>query len=503
MPQIKTYESQRETAGAVQVQNAGSSGSDLLAHSKRQFGEALGNIGGAVVKAAEQSELSDLHAQMSEAHAQYTQEFHKRLQDGTLNTEEFMQDFSDYTDQIAENVGTRAGQNYFEQAQAQLSSHFLESAAAGQAELAGVKAKQNFIQASNSAASALLNDPSSFDLTLQMQNQAVDNAVSTGGLPANLSDKLKNEGATDLAKSAVRGWIKLNPELAKGQLNEGKWDKYVDGDLKYQLLGQADQEIRGREVEGQRLKRQEADALAAAQTATQNDFLTKMTDNSLSPKDILNSNLDPFGSGSKEQFLQLLKIQAKEATEKIKTDPSTFITLWDKIHLPDTDPNRMVDENQLNQYLGRGLTVSDISTLRGEIQGKKTVDGGIEAELKKGVTEIAKGMLTKSNPLTGIRDPSGDEQYQKFMTNFLNTYNAEKQKGKTAQQLLNPDSPDYLGRSIRQYTRSNKQIMSDLVRASRNTTPVAEGTTAPSPAPSVAPRQPGESASEYLKRIGK
>lgn len=504
MPKIVSYERQEAAAGPVALEKATAEGmGGNIAAQMQGFGKALEGNADLIQKRQEQADISDLNVKMSQAHAEWTKSYNEQLQNGTLNTEQFTKDFSDYMDSIGEGVQTNKGSQYFKSASAELKGHFLINAAEGQAELAGAKAKNDYMQTLNNGSSALLNDPSSFPLALKMQTAGLDNLVATGGMPAKAAEELKGHTSKELAKSSVRGWIKLSPESAKEQLNSGQWDQYFDGDTKNQLFGEADQASRARSIDDERLKKQQREALEKAQVTTQNQFLQKMSTDELTTKDILNSNLDPFGSGSKEQFLNLMKTQAREKSEKIRTDPNTMIDLYDRVHLPDGDPNKLNDENELNKYFGKGLTMADINTLRSEIQNKKTIAGANEAELKKGVTDIAKGKLTKSNPLTGVRDPLGDEQYQKFLVSFMNDYSTQIKKGKTPQQLLSPDSPDYLGKSISQYTRSSKQIIQDMVKM--NAGPAKNGLASPTPAPTptVEPRKAGESAAQYLKRIGK
>lgn len=503
MPKITTYERQVEAAGPVNLEKA--TASDFgggVAEQLKGFGNVLNQGADIVQKRQEQDDISELNVKFSQAHAEWSKSYNEQLQAGTLNTEEFTKNFSEYMDTIGESVQTRKGQQYFNAASAELKGDFLVKAQAGQAELAGARAKDNYMKTLSNGSSALLNDPSSFDLTMKMQNAGIDNLVATGGLPAKAAGELKQHTSTELAKASVRGWINLDPEGAKKQLSEGQWDGYIDGQLKHRLLGEADQAVRARAIDDERFKRQQQEALQKAQISTQNDFLQRMAEDKLTTKEILNSNLDPFGSGSKQQFLNLMEEQAKAKAEKIKTDPNVYISLWDQIHLPDGDPQKLTNENDLNKYFGRGLTITDLNNLRAEIQGKKTIAGSVESDLKKGLVDIAKGKLTRSNPLTGIRDPIGDEQLQKFMVGFEVEYQKKRKEGKTAQQLLSPDSPDYLGKSLNQYVRSSKQIIQDMVKMNASSTKGGLATPGPKAVP-VEPRKEGESAADYLKRIGK
>lgn len=500
MPVIKPYEIKTLAASAPDVRSVSVTSSAGVGKGLEQLGGSLTTLSEALSKREQQEDVSDTHVKMSEAQANLTNEYHQQLQDGTLDVDDFKDHVQDTMDKVGDKVGTHTGQLYFNQASAELQANFLVKAAQGSAQLAGEKAKANYMTSLNNGSTTLLNDPSSFEFTQSQQTQGIDALVASGGLPAEAADKLKLHSNEELAKSAVRGWIRLDPETAKKQLDDGKWNNYIDGDLKHQLYGEVNQQNNANEANQRQKEKQIKDAHDAAQTKTQNDFLQQMQDGKLKTQDVLDSGLDAFGSGSKEQFIQMIKRQADESNDKkIKTDSSTYINLWDRVHLPDGDPNKITNENDLNSYMGRGLTVENINTLRSEMLGKKTAAGQAEGDLKKGFTDIAKGKLSKSNPLTGIRDPVGDEQYQKFLSNFSSDYSKKRQEGKSAQELLNPDSPDYMGKSITQYVRSNQQIMKDLVKSQAKVAPSVPEKAANPPTP----RQPGESAANYLKRIGK
>lgn len=502
MPRIREYTSQVSQSGPFQVRQAsaedfGAARGRGLQNLGRIMGQ-VGQIGRQLERRAEQAEVSDLNAKMSKSFADFSTQWQEALRTATPGDPEivtrFMKDFDDHMGKIQENIGTRAGELYFKKSSASLRSQFLRTTMAGQAELAGAKAKQDYKSSLSNRASGLLNDPSSFGQTLADQSEAIDLLVESHGLSTTQANAFKMESQTELAKSAIRGWIDLDPELAKDQLEKGEWDKYIGGDLKHQLFREAEQTIRAKETELERQRREQERLLDEKQKLTQNELLTKLSKNQLTIQDVLASDLDPFGSGSKEQFIGMLK-SANKANERIKTNPDTYMELWDRIHLPDDDPKKLRDENELNQFFGRGLTLENINALRGEIQGKKTIQGDIEGDLKKGLIDIAKGRLTKSNPLTGIRDPIGDEQLQKYMSFFLTEYSEQRKKGKTALELLSPDSPDYLGKHIERFVRSQQQITRDLIRPflKPSTNSVDPGKA----------RKEGETPEEYLKRVGK
>ena len=489
MPRIKEYSPQTQAAGPFQTRRA--TGEDIgFGSSIVKLGEGIGQVGEFVQKRQEQSELSDARASIAKLHADKTNKWQESLRtadpaDKELSTR-FLQEVDDDLSVLGEKYSTPAARNYFENASAGFKSHFGISAVSGQAELAREKTIQDHQQTLSSYSSSLLQDPSGLPLALSDLDGGVDALVTSAGLDRQTAIKLKGQGAPELVKSAVLGWTKLDPAGTKKRLESGEWNSHLNAEQTMQLVGEADQEIRGREAE--RI-RQEADyqkRLKVDQMNTENNFLDQIQKGTLDWPKIRDSNLDPR---DKEHFMNLMKSESEKPT---RTDPGTFRKVWDDIHREDGDPLKIVDERALDSLVSKGrLSVTDLMTLRGEIQGKRTEEGGIESTLKKGLVDIAKGQLTSSNPLLGIRDPKGDEQFQKYMAYFLTEYKTQRQSGKTPQDLLNPDSKDYLGKQIGKFVRSPQEILKGMTEAAQGTPPEK----------AVPPRGEGESAADYLKRI--
>jgi len=221
---------------------------------------------------------------------------------------------------------------------------------------------------------------------------------------------------------------------------------------------------RQKKIDAAEAKRVEAEALERNRMKQADDFLARMqpgAENPTTARQVIDSDLK---EGTKRAYLSLLEQKAKP--QPIKTDPEAFIGLYDRIHLPDGDPDKITDEDDLNQFvIGRVLSYEDLGKLRNEIQGKRTQAGDIESTLKKGLVSIAKSELTGTNQLMGLRDPRGDTQLQRFMSFFLTEYQAQRQGGKTPTQLLDPDSADYIGKALSRFKRTPVEFMRDLMEA--------------------------------------
>jgi len=429
----------------------------------QELGRGVTALGDAIQRRDEQNEIADVTAQMSKAHADFTTQFQETFRtadpgDKTI-AETLTRGLDDHLEQMRENVSTRGGRLHFQKSAAAMQAQFALTAGAGQAELAGAKAREDYLGSLTNSSAALLNDPTAFGMALERHGDTLDALVKGGGLSTKAATQLRAPGRTDLAKSSIRGWIRVAPEEAKTQLTAGTWDKFIDGDLKKQLFGEADTALRGRDVENARRNKADKDALKEAQRVIQNDFLQRLEGSKLTPRDILESDLEPTGGGSKRQFLNMIDVQNKQ---KITTDSAVYGDVWDRIHLPEGDPRRLVDENELNPLMGKGLTVEDISRLRKEMQGQGTQKGKDEAILKTQLANIAKAKLVKTNPLLGIRDPEGESAYQSWLVNMQEEFNEEIRKGTIARELLDPRSPKYLGNSINQFQKTPKQIIESL-----------------------------------------
>lgn len=478
-----------------------------------QVGQGLQRAGDSLYRRAEQKEVSDLNSKMAKVQADNSLELQELIRTAKPGDQKVFEEFNrkaeERINKVGEEVSTIGGRSYFQNASSKITNNLRVSTARTQADLDGEKAVLDYTSSVNNLSAGLVSDPSSLDLSLELHNQGIDNLVNQGLLPAAQAAKLKQQGEKDLVKSSIRGWSKINPEYAKAKLANGDFDQTLGGDGKVQMLGEIEQSIRAKDIEAERQKRRQKELLEQEQLNTQNDFLKKMTDGDLSTDDILNSNLEAFGSGSKEQFLRMVRT-VNEKGGRLKTNPNTFINLFDRINLPDGDPKKINSEAELNEYLGNGLDYGDLNKLRQEMAGTKTEKGRIENSFRKQMFDIAKGQLTKSNPLVGIADPQGDENLLLFQQFAYEQMEEQKKAGKPIKDLFDPTSKDYLGKYISNYKRTPQEIMraqmqqlqatqpSTLNDSINNENPEAPGQQNKKPA-----RQPGESISAYLERIKK
>lgn len=501
MPKIRQYDAGVQTQGPLDTQRAQAQDfGDYRGLS--QVGQGLEAVADFTQKRREQVDVSTLSAQLSKARLDWSTNLQERLKSADPNDTEFVANYQkeldDYMTELSANAKTDKGSVYFTEQAGQLRTNLLSSAIAGASELAGVKAKQDWTNSVQANAGAIFNDPSQFEAVMASQKAATQTLVDTGAMSSATALELETKANKEFAKNTIKGMANLNPDAAEEMLKSGKYDPYI-GEMKDQLMGEIRQAKTGQRLEAERIKKQEEEALKTEQMATQNTFLKQMNDGKLTPKMILNSNLNPFGSGGKEQMMQLLAANNKE--RKTRTDPQVFNNLFARINLPEDDPKKLIDENDLNAYvINDQLSFNDLNLLRGEMQHRRTAAGAIEGQLKDGVLKAAEGILVKKDPF-GIPDPKGLENMQAFRVYYLTTYDEERKKGVSVQELTDPLSPKYLGKAIPNYARTTNEILKDMSGRYKKESQNQAPTTAIIPAENK--RKEGESIQAWKKRTGK
>ncbi|HRT83736.1 MAG TPA: hypothetical protein P5523_03775 [Bacteroidales bacterium] len=503
MPRITPIQSQVRSSGPVQVQNA--KAEDFgggIANAVQGFSKSVEKTADIIGEQQSRSEVSDLTAKMAKAQADFAINWAETMKtadpaDKELSTK-FLKGYDDYMSKIGEGVSTEDGKNYFVRTNATMRSHFMQSAYTGQAQLAGIKAREDYTGSVNNFSNSLMADPSSFETVRDMHDTNLEDLVRTGGMTREVALQLKTKGNQQIAEASVRGWANLNPEYAKQQLDQGRYDTYFSEDQKKQMYGEVETAIRGRQAEAERQIKLREEELKRAQMETENQFIEKVVNKQLSSKEILASNLD---ARQKEHYINLIKKESKES------DPSVFNELLRRANLPDGDPAKLVNEKELVSYAVNGLlSYNDLNDLRKEVQGKRTEQGKIEDQAKNSVLKQAESMLVKKDPLTGLADPDGLVNYQRFVTLYWKKWEEGRKAGKTVEQLTDPSSPDWLGKYVKDFyvnpiEASKKSVDRLKMNRDRDFTNATANT--PTPATPINPdklRLPGETIQQWRDR---
>lgn len=126
-----------------------------------------------------------------------------------------------------------------------------------------------------------------------------------------------------------------------------------------------------------------------------------------------------------------------------------------------SDPTQLWPKVQTGE-----LTIAGVEKLTSIMQGGKTLDGQNDNRMLTQFIDTTKQMISKHGAFGGLqRDPKGEQLFEDFLTQALPAFSAGRQAGKSAADLLNSKSPDYIGKIIPQYIRSQSAITKDLLDA--------------------------------------
>lgn len=467
MPRIREYQAEVPAAGIPQSRRAdandfGGTGAGLLT-----LGQALATASERVHQEDVRREISATDAEWSQRMADWTVEFQRRAQEAPAGdasyADTFIETMENDASKLREGLQTRQADDLLSQRIGRAKAHFRQEAGQWAIRTAGQKALQDYQGDLNARRNALLADPGQFLMALEDTEAALQSPDSPyARIPAADRERLARVTRGELALSAVQGVMNRNPGEALAQLTDGQWNEYLDADKAAALRGEAERRIEGLEIDAARAEARAERALRREREGVANDFLARLSDGTLTAEQVLKSNLSAFGEGSKSTFINLLKKNDNPDRDSRTYGPA-FVDLFRRVNAPDGSPEKITDDASLYAPLERGdLTYSGIQALRAELQGRRSLDGAVEGELKKRMFDTAQASLTATDPILRIRDPKGDERLQAFMAWFLPEYQRQRSGGKSALQLLDPQSPDYLGKGLAQFRRSRADFMRDV-----------------------------------------
>lgn len=330
-------------------------------------------------------------------------------------------------------------------------------------------------------------DPQTSSALLQSTNELIDAGVGNGLFTGIEAKNMKRAGAEKYAKGRAE---LLDPQSRLDALSTGMtrdasgsatfsktndWRDMLRPDERMQLIGQTQTQIHtlaaAQGVEERRAAAAQAKAEREAAEASFNGFATQIIADptKVDPKAIAN---DPNLKG--EQKIAVFNALHTELTraaggdgdpKDTKTYGKGFFDVLKAIHAPDGDPNKITDPAVLWTRAGPGgdLTVAGVERASAEIAGKRTAEGEAESAMKLQFLKNAHKELSYQDDTGFFKDPHGENNYLRFMAQALPAYEAGRKAGRTPTQLLNPDSPDYVGKIIPTFKRSQAQEIADGV----------------------------------------
>lgn len=465
MPKIQEYEPEVSAQGPVggispNVEMAGAAGRGL-----ERAASGIADLSGAVQRRQAQKESADVYSALSQTHADYTARLQKETNDGTLDIDQFKQDYEDAVNQVGQNVSTPQAQDLFQRQAARFGGSLLQHAIAGQAQVAADHANAALQTSYNASSDSLYQNPSAFETVKSSMNDFIDSQVADGGRSAKKSEELKVSMANGLAKSAVRGIMQNDPEAAKAALDNGDFDDYIKGDDKYKLYAEVKEFARAKVADQKNAQKLLDDAQDARAEQWKNDVgLPKLVKSALSAKDVLNNQ--DLSSSEKISWLNMIEKGTREQNE----DPAVKNSVLRRLVLPDNDPRKITDITQVEPFVGKGLSLSDVEQMNTWLT-KKSPDGQVLTSQRKMLIDYAKQKLVNSNPMMGIKDPEGERNFSVFTNALMQQEKAYKQAGKPLGELYDESKQDSYWNKVPGYVKTPQQIMQGLADQTRQPAP--------------------------------
>lgn len=438
MAQIEDYTQQTETPGPVggvspDIQQAGAVGRGI-----ERLGSDIGQGLNFIRERTAQQETADVYADFADQRAVQTAKLQQQTNDGTLDVDQFMQEYDDQTATSGQNLTTTQGRNFFERQQARLKGHLLQTAMAGKAQIAARESQGQWQDAVNKNSSVLMQDPGSFDNVHDQGLEAIDTMIQSGGLPEKMRTKAVEQMQSQYAEAAMYGYAEKYPaDKAKAMLQDGL-GQYLTVDQKEKVIGKIDYFQRSRDTEDERAYR----AVELKRKATSDKFgadnINSLENGTLSQDSI--NQAAKNGTISWEQADRFTEINRRQATRETKPDPRTQFDMFRRIYNQDA-PDAIKSQDEIFQSIAQGkISPKDAKTYIsafGETDQGKQADFGSKSILR------AAGTIRAKDALTGQIDPKNEQAASQFMFDYYAARKKAKAGGGDPDDLANPNSKSY------------------------------------------------------------
>lgn len=417
MPQIKEYTQQTSAPGVFNSAQMSPEAGQAEGRANQQMGAVVGNLGEIVQKRNEMNEISNANVAMSELQAKYTNRLHQEANEGTFNSDKFLQDYQDETDKASENFSTVGAQDFIKKTSIGTKQHLSTSGFAVSAELASVKAKQDMAASESASGQSIYRDPSQLELTLQKDNLYLDSFTNKNKGLAKAVEVKKQEIKAKYAMQAVKGSAQINVDKAESDLNAGKWDSYLNGEQLDEMRRYMDTTRNGQlakanlaEKQIEKAKKQRSDEFA-------NKTFADIHHGTFDAESVINN--DDMSWETKARMFALVRTDGKEV-KKSQADTKVMQTRM-KIDSYEITESSVLDEMVLNKE----ITVKQRDGLFKHMTNPLTTEGQQMKTAKISLNNQAKSLI--SDGTGGIPQADGPRRMQDFFTE-LDSFVTEKRK---------------------------------------------------------------------------
>lgn len=501
MPKVQEYLPEVEAQGPVGQTSPMTEEASMFGRGMESAGRDIEDAGTIVHQRQTQEETSNAYADVAEQRANMMMRVQEETANGTLDVDQIKQDYQDWSDKQLDSLTTAGGKDAFNRAAARAGGSILQTAARGQAVMAGAKAKDNLTTLMNSNSSMAMNDPSQFADLRDGQTEAIQAQVDSGAISQPVAERMRQGMDLELAKGAVRGYMqsdynkiksavmasggKIDPNedslnSARTMLDSGGFDQFLDSDNKKALQNEIRSNQQAAQAAGGQALNQRQIAVAAQGEQFKVQSFEKLQTNSLDPASVTNAARS--GIISSDEQLKMYHLINESGKGEMATNPAVKNNIMNRVLSPDNDPQHISDPMQVAYMVKDGM----LST-----QDFHQISQAIQMVPSNRVNSFNEGqLLQKAQAAIGTSDPNA--QYK--LMQFTNEVQQAKQTAMKSQQpigpLLDPNSNQYLGNQIQKYVATPQDILkaqADKVRG----TAVAPTNIQTQPGVIPTPSQPG------------
>lgn len=482
MPKIRTYEQQVGLTAPEVRSNVSTETSGLVGKSLMSIGESVTDFGETVEKYKVKQDIVKTGGKLSNLKAFYNQRIQEDSQKGVIDAQKIYDEYLEEAGKLT--AETKRGQDFLSEQSSSLGTDIVKSASIAQSTIAGKLAVEEWNNTINVNSNTLQSSPAEFDSVIRSTVDTLEADVQNGTLDRTEAEKRKRLTGEQYAQSAVRGWSQISAETAENLLNQGVYDKYLNPDQKAALFSTIKTYKNAEETEKLRLQKIEEDRQVKVSEAWEQDNLDNLNNKTLTTKQILQS---PLKANRKIQYLNMLKTNLKET---IKTDPTVKNDLIRKVLLPEDDPKKITSAAQLYNYVGKGLTITDVKQISSFMDS--TPDGIRMKSNRKLLMQQAENTLAKKDPLTGMPDPQGAYNLSLYTNALMDAEQKVVKEGKDPSVIYDPTSKDYFGNQIFKFQSTPQERFQRQIKFIELSSPGGtQGST-----------KPKESAEDLIKRLG-
>ena len=457
MAKIHPYEREVLPQGALPM-----GGTEAIAAAGEATGRgflALGAGGRAAVNDLQevkvQEDVTAVYSAMSKAQLDWQTTFAERMKnaqpgDKTL-VPQLQQDMTKYFADMKATVATRQGQAVFDRQAGELMTHFTGKALVGQAELDGLKARQDFTNMVGNAAANLISDPTGYAQAVAKLDAAVNDPDSTyARLSATDKIKLVAGAKESLFEGMIRGLVDNGaPALARKKLMDGEGDGVLNEDSKKKLIGEADAAIRSKEALDRAAR---AEAKVALQEA-RDDQLDKYMRRLYSPskengglpsyKEIMDDTiLDPR---QKEHLALAREHRANKLADNAENvkHPQAVRDLFHRITADDGTPGKIYGPSQILEAEATGkISMKEAKELVAYQAGWKdygisTIGSDAKRAQQRAERNIGMDLMMRLEPAKAT------EAQNQLSFDLQDAIRAKMKKDENPRELLDPNSKEY------------------------------------------------------------